>query len=123
MHIYTSTTENIIVSVTQEYIPERSNPDDNQFMFHYTVIITNISDSSIVVLNRDLTIKESNGNIWKNEGSGLLGEQPLIRSDNSYRYISFVPLTSSTGSIRGKLLVSNGTRFEIDFPLVFFRME
>lgn len=123
MHTYTSTSENITVTVTQEYVPARSDPDSDQFMFHYHVTIKNNSSKSIVVLNRDLTLKESSGSIWKNEGSGLLGEQPLIRSNESYNYTSFAPLHSSTGSIRGKLLVSNGEKFEIEFPLVFFRME
>ena len=123
MHTYTSTSENITVTVTQEYVPARSDPDSDQFMFYYHVTITNNSDSSIVVLSRDLTIKESSGSIWKNEGTGLLGEQPLIRKNNSYSYKSFMPLNSKTGSMRGKLLVSNGEMFEIEFPLVFFRME
>lgn len=123
MHTYTSTSENITVTVTQEYVPARSDPDSDQFMFYYHVTITNNSSNSIVVLSRDLTIKESSGSIWKNEGSGLLGEQPLIRSNGSYHYTSFMPLHSPTGSIRGKLLVSNGEMFEIEFPLVFFRME
>lgn len=123
MYTYTSTSENITVSVTPEYVPARSDPDNNDYMFYYHVTITNNSDKSIVVLNRNLTIKEGCGKVWKNEGSGLLGEQPLIRSNSSYGYTSFAPLNTPTGSIRGTLLISNGDKFEIEFPLVFFRME
>jgi ApaG protein len=95
MYTYSCNSENITVSVTPEYVPDRSDPDGKSYMFYYHVTITNNSDNSIVVLNRNLTIKEGCGKVWKNEGSGLLGEQPLIRSSGSYTYTSFAPLNTS----------------------------
>ncbi len=120
---YSATTENIQVEVNPTYVPERSDPENNQYFYAYKIRITNLNDFKCRVIHRHWKIKDGNGKVYEVQGSGVIGEQPMIGPGEHYEYTSFCPLHSPYGNMRGKyqMIDEFGNRFWVDVPLFFFR--
>ncbi len=120
---YTATTNDIQVEVVPSYVPERSDPDHNQYFYAYKIRITNHGNFSARVIHRHWKIKDGNGKVYEVQGSGVIGEQPMIGPGEHYEYTSFCPLHSPTGNMRGKyqMIDEFGNRFWIEVPVFFFR--
>ena len=120
---YTATTEDIQVEVIPSYLPERSSPENNQFFYGYKIRINNHSDKAVRVIYRHWKIKDGKGHTRDIQGSGVIGEQPLINPGQHYEYTSFCPMNTPHGNMRGKyqMIDEFGNRFWIDVPLFFFR--
>jgi ApaG protein len=120
---YTATTQDIQVEVVPAYVPERSDPEQNQFFYSYKVRITNHGTMTCKVIQRHWKIKEGNGKVYDVQGVGVVGEQPRLEPGMSYEYTSFCPIHSPYGNMRGKyqMLDEFGNRFWIQVPLFFFR--
>ena len=91
---YSETTEEIQIEVIPAYVKERSSPENNQYFYAYKIKITNHSDKSVKVIHRHWKIKDGNGKVYDVQGSGVIGEQPMILPHTSYEYTSFCPLHS-----------------------------
>lgn len=120
---YSATTENIQVEVNPIYVPERSAPENNQYFYAYKIRITNHGDFKCRVIHRHWKIKDGNGKVYEVQGSGVIGEQPMIGPGEHYEYTSFCPLHSPYGNMRGKyqMIDEFGNRFWVEVPLFFFR--
>lgn len=120
---YTATTEQIQIEVEPSYLSDRSNPKDNQYFYGYKICITNHSDVAVRVIHRHWKLKNSNGHTQEIQGSGVIGEQPMIKPGDFYEYTSFSPLNTPYGNMRGKyqMIDEFGNRFWVDVPLFFFR--
>lgn len=120
---YTATTQNIQVEVAPAYVPERSAPEHNQYFYSYKIRITNHGDFACRVIHRHWKIKDGNGKVYEVQGSGVVGEQPMLAPGESYEYTSFCPLHSPFGNMRGKyqMIDQFGNRFWIEVPVFFFR--
>lgn len=120
---YTATTNDIQVEVVPTYVPERSDPGNNQYFYSYKIRITNHAEFSCRVIHRHWKIKDGNGKVYEVQGSGVIGEQPMLAPGESYEYTSFCPLHSPYGNMRGKyqMIDQFGNRFWVDVPVFFFR--
>lgn len=120
---YVATTQNIQVEVVPAYVPERSDPENNQYFYSYKIRITNLGDVSCKVIHRHWKIKDGNGKVYEVQGSGVIGEQPMLAPGENYEYTSFCPLHSQYGNMRGKyqMIDQFGNRFWIEVPVFFFR--
>jgi ApaG protein len=120
---YSATTQDIQVEVAPAYVPERSDPEHNQYFYSYKIRITNRGEFSCRVIHRHWKIKDGNGKVYEVQGSGVIGEQPMLAPGESYEYTSFCPLHSPYGNMRGKyqMIDQFGNRFWIDVPVFFFR--
>lgn len=120
---YSATTQNFQVEVLPSYVPERSDPTNNQYFYAYKVRITNHGAVSARVIHRHWKIKDGNGKVYEVQGSGVIGVQPMLTSGQSYEYSSFCPLHSPYGNMRGKyqMIDEFGNRFWINVPVFFFR--
>jgi len=63
LHASTSeaVTNNVRVEVESQYAPERSQPLQNEWFFHYTVRIINEGDETIQLLSRHWIITDATG--------------------------------------------------------------
>ncbi len=120
---YFESTQDVLVEVYPKYVPERSAPEQKQFFYAYTVKITNHSEIACRVIHRHWKIKDGNGKTYDIQGSGVVGEQPMLLPGESFEYTSFCPLHSPYGNMRGKyqMIDEFGNRFWIAIPLFFFR--
>ena len=109
-------TEQIKVEVLSRYAPENSKPFEDEWIFQYTVRITNQGAGSVQLLSRHWIITDALDNVKEVKGPGVVGEQPVIDPGESYKYSSWCPLSTPTGSMRGtyQMIRADGTPFDIE---------
>lgn len=93
--------EAIDIRVVTQYIEEQSEPDDEQFVFAYTITITNRGLEAARLLDRYWKITDGNNDITEVRGDGVVGEQPMIESGESYRYTSGTVMKTAVGMMEG----------------------
>ncbi len=120
---YEATDESIEIKVTPFYVPDRSSPMHNQYFYAYKIQLTNHRNEAVKLVHRHWKIKDGGGKHYEVQGPGVIGEQPLIASGESFEYTSFCPLHSPHGNMRGKFQFIDefGHRFWAQVPLFFFR--
>src|SRR5262245_33189349 len=113
MHKYEFT-----VSAIPHYLAEQSAPDEDQYVFAYTVTIQNTGDVTGQLMSRNWIITDADGQSQEVRGDGVVGEQPVLEPGQTYEYTSGCPLTTPVGSMRGsyQCVASDGTKFEAPIP-------
>ena len=113
-----------LITVTTEtgFVPQQSEPDDDRYVFSYTVTIHNDSELACQLLSRHWVIQDSNRKIEEVYGEGVIGEQPLIQPGEKYQYTSGAVLETEIGTMEGRYFMiqkspENITQeFEISIP-------
>lgn len=100
-----ATTRGIRVEVESMYVEERSEPRDSYFFFAYHVRVSNQGTQPARLISREWIITDSDGNVERVEGPGVVGEQPLLQPGESFEYTSFCPLRTSVGSMQGQYIM------------------
>jgi ApaG protein len=116
--MYSSVTRDIEVTVLPEFVPERSDVDEGQFFWAYTVEIANQGETTVQVTARHWKITDANGRLEEVKGAGIVGEQPVLKPGETFRYTSGCPLTTSSGIMTGtyRVVDEDGAVFEIEIP-------
>ena len=111
-------TRGIRVEVLSLYSPEHSRVQDGQWVFQYTVRITNQSEDTVQLLSRHWLITDSDGKVVEVKGLGVVGHQPLLAPGEHFEYTSGSRIATPTGSMRGTYfcVAEDGERFEADIP-------
>ncbi|TVS94169.1 Co2+/Mg2+ efflux protein ApaG [Wolbachia pipientis] len=99
---YTLTTNFVEVTVLPIYIEEQSIPYENCYVWMYNVKIKNKSQSTIQLLSRHWQIIDYKGKINEIAGVGVIGEQPVIKSGEVFKYTSGTYLNAPSGVMQGK---------------------
>ncbi len=109
-------TNNIRVEVESQYAPERSQPFQNSWFFHYTVRITNEGDETVQLLSRHWIATDGCGRVQEVKGSGVVGEQPVLAPGESFQYTSGWPLKTAQGVLRGtyQMVSEAGAHFDAE---------
>lgn len=105
----------IAVTVTPQYLPEQSEPNEQQFVFAYTVRITNNGQQAAQVVSRHWIITDGNQRVQEVRGLGVIGQQPLLKPGASFEYTSGCPLPTPVGSMKGSYhcVGENGVPFDV----------
>lgn len=116
-------TEGVRVSVRARYSPEHSAPQQSQWFFLYTITISNESQQSVKLINRNWLILDATGKSEEVHGPGVVGEQPALGPGQAFEYTSGCPLTTPFGSMSGTYEMSreDGTGFEAEVRLFQLR--
>lgn len=111
-----SSTRNIRVDVRARYSPEHSDPRKMHWFFLYTIKITNEGQETVKLLSRHWIIMDASGNTDEVRGSGVVGEQPILRAGEHFEYTSGCPLKSPFGSMRGtyEMITDAGELFQVE---------
>jgi ApaG protein len=109
------TTAGVRVRAVAQYIPERSNPDTNNFFFSYRITITNDGRKRVRLLTRHWIIINADGDREDVRGPGVIGQTPLLDPGESFEYTSFCPLNTEWGTMEGMYLMEDedGERFDV----------
>ncbi len=121
---FSSTTEGIRVTVFPEFIPEQSNPLQNTYAFAYTVSIENLGGETVQLVNRHWVIYSAEKQFDDVKGEGVVGQQPIIRPSESFRYTSGAIIDSPFGHMEGSYTFRSSVKRFFDvlipkFDLVF----
>ena len=116
--MYTAVTRNIQVTVLPEFLRERSNPEQSQFFWAYTIEISNHGDRAVQLTHRHWKITDGNGQLEEIRGPGVVGEQPVLKPGESFRYTSGCPLRTPGGIMSGyyRMVDANGAEFQVEIP-------
>ena len=109
-------TANIRVEVLSRHSPENSRPQQGEWMFEYTVRITNLGSDTVQLVSRHWVIMDALENIEEVRGPGVVGEQPVLAPGESFKYSSWCPLKTPTGVMKGEyqMVRAGGERFDIE---------
>lgn len=115
---YTATTRAITVTVEPTYVPERSSPDESQYVWAYRVLIENHGRETVQLLSRHWMISNARGELTEVKGPGVVGEQPVLKPGASHEYTSGAPLNTPSGMMGGSYQMESetGERFDIEIP-------
>ncbi len=107
-------TRGIRVSVKCKYLPERSSPSQKQFVFSYTVRITNEGTETAQLRSRHWIITDANNLVQEVRGEGVVGAQPVLKAGQYFEYTSFCAIATSRGSMNGtyQMITDSGERFD-----------
>lgn len=95
-------TKNIEVSVKTFFHEEASAPELGNFVYVYEISITNHGEYNVQLESREWLITDLLGEKKVIKGVGVIGEQPIIRSGQTFTYASGCNLHSGFGSMVGK---------------------
>jgi len=111
--------EGVQVSVVTFYQPDYSNPLQSEFMFAYRITLENHNSFPIKLHRRNWQIFDSNGTHREVEGEGVVGVQPVLKSGESYQYVSGCNLRTEMGKMKGTYQMENMNSkqmFDVDIP-------
>lgn len=97
----TSVTEGIKVSVEVTYQAEFSSPHQHHYVFTYKVTIENKSQHTYQLLRRRWDIFDAAESSKTVEGSGVVGQQPILEPGEIHSYVSGCNLKSGLGKMKG----------------------
>lgn len=113
-------TDGIVVRATPTFLPEESAPDEDRFVWAYTIEIENTTGATVQLLTRHWRLTDSDGRTQEVRGEGVVGEQPVIPPGGRFQYTSAAPLSAPSGVMSGSygmVRVSDGARFAIATPV------
>ena len=107
------------VNVTPRYLPEQSSPEQDMFVFAYTVTVTNVGDIAAQLISRTWNINDAHGHTERVRGLGVIGQQPLLNPGESFEYTSGTRLRTATGTMHGSFfcVAEDGEKFDTDIPM------
>jgi ApaG protein len=107
-------THGIRVTVQSLYLADQSSPDDERFVFAYTVAISNEGSGTAQLRTRHWIITDGRGSTEEVRGDGVVGEQPRLEPGESFQYTSGCVLTTPVGEMHGtnRFWRDDGTYFD-----------
>ena len=108
----------IAVSAIPHYIAEQSDPEEERYVFAYTITIENTGTVPAQLISRHWIITDGNLRVEEVRGLGVVGEQPLIRPGETYEYSSGCQLETPVGTMHGsyQMVAEDGTSFVAEIP-------
>ena len=113
----------IKVSVTSEYLPTHSQPEDNRYAFAYHIRIANHGLAAAQLLRRHWIIIDANQERQEVRGDGVIGEQPIIEPGGEYQYSSGVILETSVGTMQGSYQLIDDAGMPFEAPVAPFLLS
>lgn len=98
------------------YSAENSKPLQDDWVFQYSVRITNQSEETVQLVTRHWIITDGAGHVEEVKGPGVVGEQPVLAPGASFQYSSWCRLKTPTGRMHGtyQMLRTGGDQFDIE---------
>lgn len=106
----------IEVQVDTIYLPSESDPDDNRYVFAYTITIENQGTVPAQLMTRHWIITDANGKVQEVRGDGVVGEQPHLKPGEGFQYTSGTMLETPVGTMEGsyQMLADDGENFDAE---------
>ena len=108
----------IRIQVETAYIQEQSIPEENRYVFAYTITIKNEGGISARLMNRHWIITDANNKVQEVRGEGVVGEQPNLTPGDIFQYTSAAMIETPVGCMQGsyQMITENGVEFDAEIP-------
>lgn len=117
-----SAPHDIRIDVETSYLGEQSEPNEQRYVFAYTVTIRNEGGLAATLLTRHWIITDANGEVKEVRGDGVVGEQPRLEPGQGFRYSSGAVLETPVGTMQGSYQMIDGHGRHFDAPIPLFRL-
>ena len=104
----------IRVTVSSQFLPEQSAPEQDRYVFAYTIDIRNTGSVAAQLISRHWIITDAEAAVQEVRGLGVVGHQPLLQPGQNFEYTSGCALTTPVGTMQGsyQMTAEDGTHFE-----------
>ncbi len=108
-----------LVEVAPQYLPDQSSPEEDLYVFAYTITVSNTGEVAAQLISRTWNVNDANGHTEKVRGLGVVGQQPLLKPGQSFEYTSGTRLRTPTGTMHGSFfcVAEDGEKFDADVPM------
>ena len=108
----------IDVRVVPRYLPEQSDPLQENYGFAYTITLSNLGEAPAQLISRHWIILDADGHREEVRGLGVVGQQPLIKPGAGFEYTSGCRLHTPTGTMEGsyRFVREDGESFDVPIP-------
>jgi ApaG protein len=109
----------ISIMAETEYVNDQSLPDEERYVFAYTITITNTGLIAATLLRRHWLITDANCKVQEVRGEGVIGEQPHLQPGESFQYTSAAVLETPVGCMQGtyEMIADDGMDFDVQIPV------
>ena len=111
-----------LVTVKTQYLADQSNIDASQYVFSYTIQITNTGKVAAQLISRHWVITDANNKVQEVRGLGVVGDQPLLEPGASYEYTSGTMLNTPVGTMHGSYQFTAVDGKQFDVPISTFTL-
>ncbi len=108
----------IAVMTKSTYLADQSDPSKNQYVFSYTITVTNTGDVAAQLISRHWYITDGDHRVQEVKGLGVVGQQPVLKPGESFEYTSGASIPTPVGTMKGsyQMVGEDGTTFEAAIP-------
>lgn len=116
--VYEAETRGLVVRVAPQYLPEHSDPEAARWFWAYTVELENHGACAVQLISRHWVVTDARGKVEEVRGLGVVGDQPILRPGEAYRYTSGCALETPSGAMVGtyRMEVDGGAWFDAAIP-------
>ena len=116
--MYSKMTRSISIQVEPLYLEDQSSPEDDYFVWAYTIAIENTGSEVVQLKTRYWRITDANGHVEEVRGAGVVGEQPVLEPGECFEYTSGTPLGTPSGIMDGsyQMVTNDGELFNVEIP-------
>jgi ApaG protein len=111
--------QGVEITVETFYQYDYSKPQQHEHMFAYRITLENHNPFTVQLLRRQWYIFDSVGDYRQVEGEGVIGQQPVLNSGETFQYVSGCNLKSEMGKMWGHysmINLSTKKTFRADIP-------
>ncbi len=108
----------IAVETLPQYLADQSDPEQDHYVFAYTITLRNTGTEAAQLISRHWIITDANQEVQEVRGLGVVGQQPLLQPGEEFKYTSGCALETPVGTMQGsyQMVAADGTPFGADIP-------
>ena len=108
----------IEIQPVAHFIPDQSDPEENRYLFAYTITIRNVGEVPAQLVSRHWIITDAHDEVQEVRGLGVVGKQPLLKPGESFQYTSGSALNTPVDTMKGtyQMVAEDGTHFDAEIP-------
>jgi ApaG protein len=108
----------VAVAAKTTFLPDQSDETAGRYVFAYTITITNTGTVTAQLISRHWIITDLENRVQEVKGLGVVGEQPVLKPQESFEYTSGTAIATPVGSMRGsyQMVAEDGVSFDAAIP-------
>ena len=108
----------VTVESKASFLADRSDPAKDEYVFSYTITITNAGQVPVQLVSRHWIITDAEHKVQEVKGMGVVGQQPRLAPGESFEYTSGASIPTSVGTMHGtyQMRAEDGHAFEAPIP-------